>query len=60
MDPHETAAKVYTPKVQLSFTVDEARELYEALRILADLSAMECDITLKTLVFNQLHDAGIV
>jgi hypothetical protein len=47
-------------KVQLNFTVDQARELYSALTEVYDLTGMECDITLKTLVFNQLHDAGIL
>jgi len=47
-------------KVQLEFTVDQSRELYEALETLVDMYGMECDIALKTLVFNQLHDAGIL
>lgn len=47
-------------KVQLDFTVDQARELYTAVQALVDMYGMECDITLKTLIFNQLHDAGIL
>jgi hypothetical protein len=60
MTPYETASKVYTPEVQLNFTVDEARELYEALRQLVSLTQLEHDIKLQTIVFNQLHEAGIV
>ena len=47
-------------KVQLTFTVDEARELYAALANLYEVSGMEVDLSLKTLIFNQLHEAGIL